>query len=69
MPKFLSYNNKTKNAGLNDTLASLTSFSEYLQWRCRTKRHLTLSKSGWELAAENMVYPLGISVCGRSKVP
>lgn len=50
MPTFLSDNNNNKNAGLNDTLTSLISSSEYLQWTCRTEWHLTLSKRGWELA-------------------
>lgn len=67
MPKFLSDNNNNKNAGLNDTLTSLISSSEYLQWICRTEWHLTLLKRGWELEAENMVYPLGSVFVGGQK--
>lgn len=67
MPKFLSYNSNNKNAGLNDTLACPISSSEYLQWRWRTERHLTLLKRGWEMAAENIVYPLGsVSMGGQT---
>lgn len=68
MPKFLSYkDNNNKNAGLNDTLNSLISSSEYLQWRCRTEQHLTLLNRGWELADENVVYPLGSVFVGGQK--
>lgn len=41
--------------------------SEYLQWRCRTEKHLTLLKRGWELAVESMVYPLGTVFVGSQK--
>lgn len=33
--------------------------SECLWWSCMTEGHLMLSGKGWELAAEDMVYPLG----------